>query len=99
MIHTAELLAIELGDLVQRARVAFNGIRFSNLAAVHLLVPGIWYDGTHLVDVPLFDAPQLSTLVIDARYGYISHAPMYEVSQGEWKELFDLITVSYQCSW
>ena len=96
LIRTAELLAIELSDLVQRAQVVFEGIHFPKLAAVHLLVPGIWYDETHLVEVPLFDAPQLSTLVIDAKYDYTSRAPMYVVSQNEWRDLFNLITVSYQ---
>jgi hypothetical protein len=93
MIHSAEVVVIGDQRLCQLARTVFEDITFPNLKTVQLTVPR---HGRDRVEIPLFHAPRLKTLIIDPEFD--SMPVSYSVGQAQWMMVFDIITVSFDYS-
>lgn len=92
MIHRAEQVVIEDDHLFQTVQTTFEHIAFPNLKTVHLYVPGNCNYLSDRVALPIFYAPQLSTLLIDPHYDWLPVS--YFVSQDEWTILLEHTAVS-----
>ncbi|KAL5364236.1 hypothetical protein BJX96DRAFT_156989 [Aspergillus floccosus] len=90
LIHHVGVHAIEREDSIQSVTEIFDGLCFSNLESLTLLIPGSSLDR---VEIPIFHAPKLRTLLFDPHYE--CQPEMYGVCQEEWKVLFDLVTVRF----
>lgn len=91
MVDSAELVAIEDEDLLEKIQTTLEDIKFPNLKTIELLVPGDCNYETNSVQIPIFHAPRLTRLCIDPHYEWIS--PLYFVSRDEWKILFQIVRV------
>ena len=92
MVQSAELVAIEDEDLLEKVQTTFEDITFPNLKTIELLVPGDCNYETNRVQIPIFHAPRLTSLSIDPHYEW--DPPLYFVSRDEWKILFEIVRVS-----
>jgi hypothetical protein len=90
MIHYADLAVVENRDLFYIVQTTFADITFSNPKTLYLYVPG---NGQGRAELPLFHAPQLTTISFDPQYDWFPVS--YSVPRAEWKTLFDIITVCY----
>ncbi|KAJ5822361.1 hypothetical protein N7447_004701 [Penicillium robsamsonii] len=93
LIHHVEVYAVEREELHQSVTGVFDGLCFSNLESLTLLVAGEPTPRDDRVEIPIFHAPRLITLSFDPYYGYDPET--YGVGQDEWKQLFDIVTVRF----
>lgn len=89
LIHDAGVHAIEREDLLQSVTEIFDSLCFSNLESLTVVIPGFLRDR---VEIPIFQAPKLRSISFDPDYD--AQTGLYGVGGNEWKELFDLVTVS-----
>lgn len=95
-VRTVRTDLLEHEDVIWWAHSCLSNIVFPKLETLEFFVRGLYNDKENLVELPVFHAPRLVSLIIDPRFEI--YPDTYGVFQEEWETVFDLVAVSLPAS-